>query len=211
MRKLFLFFIPFFTIFFPVTALVSVGEAQVLINEFLADPASDWDGDGQANFRDDEWVEIINLGESAVDLSGYLLADGEPLWRYGFSGLLEPGSVRIVYGSDSKAWEQSNGFPVYGLSLNNSGDMVSLYRVDGSDTVMVDTFTYEDRAADDDRSVGRSAQAPESWFIFDAFNPCSDNCVPAGNGCIPTPLSTNECLTGTRSESWSEIKQKYRR
>lgn len=212
MRKLFLFFIPFLAFSISVTVPVSVSRAQVLINEFLADPARDWDGDGQVSFRDDEWVEIVNYGESAVDLSGYLLTDGEgePVWRYGFSGLLEPGHVRVVYGSDSRAWEQSEGFPVYGLSLNNTGDRLALYMVSGYDTVIVDEYTYEDKAAEDDRSVGRSAQDPESWAVFDAFNPCSENCVPEGNGCVPTPGSTNECLTGTQSESWGKIKHKYR-
>ena len=62
----------------------------------MADPARDWDGDGALSSRDDEWVEIINLGKAAVDLAGYRLSDGEgrPVWRYGFSGVLEAGAVR---------------------------------------------------------------------------------------------------------------------
>jgi len=212
MRRVFRFFVATLVFLFTFLVVAVTGHAQVLINEFLADPARDWDGDDQANYRDDEWVEIINFGSTEVDCSGFLLADGEgePVWRYGFSGILAPREVRVIYGSDSRAWEESNGFPMYGLSLNNAGDRLSLYRVSGSETLLVDTFTYGDRAAEDDRSVGRGAQTPDTWFIFDAYNPCPDNCDPAGSGCIPTPGLSNDCITGTELESWGKIKGRYR-
>jgi hypothetical protein len=185
--------------------------AQVRINEFLADPARDWDGDGALNSRDDEWVEIINLGESVVDLGGYRLADGEgrPVWRYEFSGTLGPGAVRIVYGSDSRAWEEANGFPVYGLSLNNTGDRVGLYRIGGADTAVVDDFTYTEVATRDDRAVGRRSDRPDVWVTFDGHNPCT-TCEPAGTGCYPTPDAANACETATESRTWGAIKGIYR-
>jgi hypothetical protein len=212
MRKIFRFFISMTTFAFVAVATAVPLPAQVVINEFLADPAMDWDGDGAAHFRDDEWVEIVNLGDAPVDLSGYRLADGEeyPVWRHGFSGLLGQGEVLVVYGSDSRAWEESNGFPVYGLSLNNAGDMIRLYRVGESDTLLVDSVSYGDHAADDDRSVGRPSDSPAVWEIYDAFNPCNDSCDPAGNGCAPTPGAPNACTTGTGSDSWSNIKNRHR-
>lgn len=186
--------------------------AQIGINEFLADPGRDWDGDGTVSSRDDEWVEIINLGKSAVDLAGYRLADGtgRPVWRYEFAGVLEPGGVRIAYGSDSRAWEEANGFPVYGLSLNNSGDCVRLYRIAGSDTSAVDSYTFTEASTRDDRAVGRRSDAPGTWVIFDAWNPCPATCDPAGSGCYPTPGSMNTCTTATESRSWGAIKSMYR-
>jgi hypothetical protein len=209
MRKVFRFFV--FAVCL-VSVSTGAGLSQVVINEFLADPARDWDGDGVYNYRDDEWIEISNVGSAAEDLDAYLIADGEenPLWRYGFSGLLEPGGVLVVYGSDSRAWEESNGFPIYGLSLNNGGDSIGLYRVSGADTILVDAFQYGDRAAEDDRSVGRDARAFGVWFIFDALNPCPDSCDPPGCGCIPTPGAANDCITGAGSESWGLIKNRYR-
>jgi hypothetical protein len=188
------------------------GRSQVVINEFLADPATDWDGDGVYSYRDDEWVEIMNIGPSAVSLEEYLLTDGEesPIWRFGFSGVLEPGAILVVYGSDSRAWEESNGFPIYGLSLNNAGDSISLYRISGEDTVAVDTYQYSDKVAEDDRSVGRYARNADDWYTFDALNPCSDSCDPPGCGCNPTPGSANDCSTRSRSASWGTIKNMYR-
>lgn len=193
-------------------ACVSDCAAQIVINEFVADPARDWDGDGALSSRDDEWVEILNLGSAAVDLSGYRLADGEgsPVWRYGFSGAIAPGGVRIVYGSDSRAWEEANGFPVFGLSLNNAGDRISLYRIAGADTSAIDGCTFAEAAARDDRSIGRRVDAPAVWAVFDAHNPCTSACVPAGTGCIPTPGSANTCTTEAESVSWGSIKSIYR-
>jgi hypothetical protein len=212
MRKIFRFYL--FLVFFSLTAIPCFSEcaAQVAINELLADPARDWDGDGALSSRDDEWVEIINLGKVAVDLAGYRLADGEgkPVWRYGFSGVLEAGAVRVVYGSDARAWEEANSFPVYGLSLNNTGDRMAIYRIAGTDTSIVDSYTYAETAARNDRSIGRRADAPTVWVVFDAYNRCTAACVPAGSGCYPTPGSPNTCTTPTKSESWGSIKAIYR-
>ncbi|MCX5753714.1 MAG: lamin tail domain-containing protein [Candidatus Krumholzibacteria bacterium] len=212
MRKIFRFFM--------LLALVSIiaipgfsdCAAQVAINEFLADPARDWDGDGALSSRDDEWVEIVNLGKTAVDLAGYRLADGEgrPVWRYGFSGVLEAGAIRVVYGSDARAWEEANGFAVYGLSLNNTGDRIALYRIAGTDTALVDGYTYAEVAVRDDRAIGRRIDMPAVWVVFDANNPCTSTCVPPGSGCYPTPGSANTCTTATESRSWGSIKSIYR-
>jgi hypothetical protein len=212
MRKLFRFFISTALCFIVTVSLSPACRAQIVINEILADPATDWDGDGNVNLRDDEWIEVANIGDTPIDLSAYLVADGEegPVWRYGFAGLLGPGEVRVVFGSESKAWEQANGFPVYSLSLNNGGDRLVLFRIIGTDTVLVDEYTYADQAAEDDRSVGREAGTVGTWSIFDALNPCPASCDPPGNGCVPTPGSTNECITSARTESWSRIKTIYR-
>jgi len=212
MRKIFRFC--FFLAFLSVAVIQGHSDcaAQLVINEFLADPARDWDGDGALSSRDDEWVEIVNLGAETVDLSGYRLADGEgsPVWRYGFSGTLAAQAVRIVYGSDARAWEEANGFPVYGLSLNNTGDRISLYRIAGGDTAAVDGYTFAETAARDDRSIGRRADAAAVWVVFDAHNPCTSACVPAGTGCYPTPGSANTCETAVEPASWGSIKSIYR-
>ena len=212
MRKIFRFCL--FLALFSITAIPRFSDcaAQLAINEIMADPAKDWDGDGALSSRDDEWVEIINLGKAAVDLAGYRLSDGEgrPVWRYGFSGVLGAGALRIVYGSDSRAWEEANGFAVYGLSLNNTGDRISLYRIAGADTAVVDGYTFAEAAARDDRAIGRRSDSPAVWVVFDAYNPCTAACVPAGSGCYPTPGAANTCTTATESHSWGSIKSMYR-
>ncbi len=115
----------------------------------------------------------------------------------------------IVYGSDSRAWEESAGFPIYGLSLNNAGDEICLYRIEGEDTTLVDLCAFGDKAADDDRSLGRGPIAPHAWFMFDGLNSCSDPCDPPACGCDPTPGQPNDCETAAGSESWGAIKSRY--
>ena len=211
MRNSFRYCVPFILLWFSSFFLNQNLQAQILLNEFMADPARDWDGDGEYSSRDDEWIEVINAGDSEVDLSGYMISDGAEgySWRYAFSGILSPGEVFVVYGSDSRAWEEANDFPVYGLSLNNAGDRISIFRVAGNDTVLVDHIDFVDNAAEDDRSVGRVAGDPETWRQFDAFTPCPGSCNPPGNGCVPTPGFINDCITSTEDVSWGLIKTRY--
>jgi len=212
MRKVFRFFVPLAVMLGASLANSRVVLAQVVINEFVADPAKDWNGDGVVNSRDDEWIEIVNLGAVSVDLSTYRLSDvdGPRVLRYGFAGTLEPGMVRIVYGSDAKAWEEANKFPVYGLHLNNTGDRPALYRIVGTDTTLVDSFSYTEASTKDDRALGRRADSPSVWVVFDGLNPCSSSCDPPGTGCVPTPGARNTCTTPVRSETWGRIKSRYR-
>jgi hypothetical protein len=207
MRRMFRFFVYLCVVLSASAALTGISHGQILINEYMPDPARDWDGDGVYDYRSDEWVEIVNTGDSAIDLTGFLLRDGGDaiLWRYGFSGELAPGETRVVYGSDALAWEESNGFPSYGLSLNNAGDEIFLCSIVGADTLIVDTAAYG-RSAVDDRSIGRTVADLSVWAIYDAWNPCTDSCSPSGNGCIPTPGSVNDCTTALAERSWGSIK-----
>ena len=53
---------------------VTAADADVEINEIVAEPY----GTPEANY---EWVEIINTGDSAVDVSGWNLTDGTDVWQ----------------------------------------------------------------------------------------------------------------------------------
>ena len=102
------------------------GTCGALLNEVMADPASDWDGDGAYNYEDDEWVEIYNPGPEPLDLTGWFLGDQDGGFVYGFAGTVDPGDVRVVYGSEAEAWEAENGQSTTGLRLGNDGDTVTL-------------------------------------------------------------------------------------
>lgn len=181
--------------------------AGVRLNEILADPASDWDGDGIVQFRDDEWVEIMNTGADPVDASEYWLKDADDsAWRYCFSGSLEAGETRVVWGSEAVAWQRVTGQPLAGLSLNNAGDTVRLYRVTGMDTVLVDLFEYPGHVGVDNRSAGRLPNGTGPWILFDALEPYGGGQDPVGTGCLPTPGYLNDCTAADRSESWGKIK-----
>jgi len=109
--------------------------AELMINEVLADPPPGYDanGDGVADTRQDEFLEIVNAGDHAVDLSGATIED-EVRVRYTFpDGVsLAPGGALVVFGGGAPA--AIDGVQVYtaaGLYLNNDGDTLRIRRVDG--------------------------------------------------------------------------------
>jgi len=181
----------------------------LMLNEILADPQRDWNGDGVLNSRDDEWVEIVNVGISAVTLDDYLLAGADTSWRYGFSGGLAPGGVLVVYGSQSYAWENANGAPRFGLRLVNTGGTIGLWRVVNGDTVLVDSYSFQDHEADPDRSTGRFPDGAGSWRVFDALNVYTGSKLPLGTGCMPSPGHLFQCPTPVQIVTWGRLKARY--
>ncbi|MFE8071715.1 lamin tail domain-containing protein [Marinobacteraceae bacterium S3BR75-40.1] len=118
------------------TAIISpVTTAAPILTEVLADPASglagDANGDGIRSSSQDEFVEILNDGDTVLDLSGALLSDSVKV-RHEFSAgtILQPYQAIVVFGggdpdlSASRALIQtaSSGR----LSLNNGGDEILL-------------------------------------------------------------------------------------
>ncbi len=187
----------------------AVDGAPIVLNEILADPASDWDGDGALSSRDDEWVEIVNVGPVPVDLTGYRLAGADTTWRYEFSGTLAAGAVEVVYGSGSWAWEDSTGNPKFGLRLSNSGGTLGLWRLTEAETTLVDCYSYQDHEADDDRSTGRAPDGGDTWRVFDALNPYSGEDAPTGTGCSPSPGTVINCPTPVEAVTWGRIKRTF--
>jgi hypothetical protein len=182
----------------------------LLLNEFLAGPAQDWDGSGAFSTRDDEWVEIVNAGGEALDLSPFLLTDGDRLPRFAFSGTLGSGERRLVFGRESYDWEKAHGFPAYGLSLANTGDTVMLWQVAGAETVLVDSYAYKSHEAAADRAVGRNPDGG-GWALFDALNPYVGTTPPQGAGCTPSPGAANLCDdTPSQTGTWGRLKALYR-
>ena len=180
------------------------------LSEFLAGPARDWDGDGVYDARADEWVEVMNAGVSLVDLAAYRVADADSTIRYAFTGMLAPGEYRVVTGKQAVDWQHAQGRATTGLSLNNSGDTVRLFRVSGTDTVQVDGKSYNSIEGASDRSVGRWSPSGDTWALFDGLNPYTGSGEPKGTGCPPTPGAANQCPTDVKVSTWGRIKNMYR-
>jgi len=165
---------------------------SLVINEFLADPASDWDGDSLYNFADDEWVEIYNPTSSPIDASGCYLGDEINPLKSELPGgsMIPPSGYLIMYGSTNNAF-----------GLNNGGDTVYLTAPDS--TTEIDNHTYT--ASADDVSEGRWPDGSQVWVQLDPPTP------NATNG-FPPDVVINEVLydpDGTEIEGeWIEVYNK---
>jgi hypothetical protein len=116
----------------PFTVLASIG-----INEYLADPpdgaAGDANGDGVRDSADDEFVEIMNRTDAPVDIGNFAISDADAQ-RFVFpAGTLVPaGEVAVVFGGGNPQGDFGNAganglvFASHGLSLNNTGDTITL-------------------------------------------------------------------------------------
>ena len=185
-------------------------DSGLWLNELVAGPARDWDGNGTFSSRDDEWVEVRNAGTSSLDLDGYFVTDGDSIPRYALSGSLGPGARLVIFGGNAYDWERANGFPAFGLSLANGGDAVLLWHVAGPETLLVDSYAYRSHEAAADRAVARRDDLGP-WELFDGLNPYTGSTPPQGNQCNPTPGDPNLCgVTPVPPLSWGRIKAIYR-
>jgi len=100
----------------------------IVLNEFLAQPRSDWNGDGKVD-AGDSFIELINLGGQTISISGYRLDDREgDSPAYTLKDIsLQPGTRKVFFASET------------GILLSAGGDSVRLYKSTGQ---LADAFTY---------------------------------------------------------------------
>ncbi|MCK4412012.1 MAG: lamin tail domain-containing protein [Candidatus Eisenbacteria sp.] len=193
----------------------AAAEAALCLNEIMADPATDWDGDGVYDYREDEWVELYNSGPGHINLGEYALSDDGGLWTYGFEDgdALRVGEALAIYGSQSLMWQSENSHPRYGFQMSNDGDAVVLWQIAGGDTVLVDVHTFNTYEADDDRSTGRNPDGIGMWEIYDGLNPYGGTQPPFGNDLAPTPGLPNSGdppPVPIDEDSWGGVKGVFR-
>ena len=135
--------------------------SPVVLNEFLTQPRSDWNGDGVID-SGDAFVEIKNLGPVAMSLNGWWLDDQEgDSPRYTLPDeTIQPGVRRVYFAKDTK------------IIFSNGGDSVRLFRSNGQ---AMDVYTYGVIKVPDQSWCRLPDGAPESWTF----------------GCEPTPNDTN--------------------
>jgi len=141
---------------------------RLLINEVLARPGFDWNGDGRVDVYD-EFIEIKNVTPIDVTLSGWKIdngiikeVDGREVFTLPSTITLKPGERVVFYRTESN-------FP-----LSDAGAIIRLLNPKG---VVYDEFQY-DLARTEDRSFCRipdGGYSDEAWY----------------EDCTPTPKLTN--------------------
>lgn len=144
-------------------------QALIVINEILADPPSglvgDANGDGVASISQDEFVELLNTGNNAVNLSGWFLNDAlNPRHVFPAATIVPPYEFLVVFGGGTPSLSGINTqvASTGALSLNNAGDTVTLYEDAGT---AVSQVIYGSEGAQD-QSLVRFPEGVGSEFIL---------------------------------------------
>jgi hypothetical protein len=152
-----------FACFFFQTIFYGLLDAQIILNEVMADPSP------AVGLPLAEYVEIRNMGSNAVSLQGYILGDKVTEGILDTAEIL-PGSVILLTSAEYIADLEPYGL-VVGVSpwpaLNNSGDVLFLKNDQG---IMQDSVSY-------DLSWYRSAKKARGGWTLERIDPtqiCND-------------------------------------
>ena len=161
----------------------AVQSANLIINEYLADPpdglAGDANGDGARDSSQDEFVEVINVGAAPLDVGGFTISDATSI-RFTFppGKTIPAGDAAVVFGGGHPTGPfgncAANGLVFAaggsGLSLNNTGDTITVKNNSGA---TVASLTFGSAEGNANQSITRSPD------ISGAFVPHS---TAAGSG-----------------------------
>jgi hypothetical protein len=143
-------------------ALTTATQSPVLINELMASNKSSL-ADPQGEF--DDWIELRNITDRDVDLTGRYLSDEEKnpkKWQF-------PAGTKIPAAGYLIVWADEDGTAASGLhasfKLSALGETVYLIDTDENLNIALDYVSFG--AQEEDRSCGRTAADGNVWAIMD--------------------------------------------
>ncbi|MDP7520167.1 MAG: lamin tail domain-containing protein [Phycisphaerales bacterium] len=146
-----------------------------MINEINADPDTlngDANGDGEAHYSDDEFVEIVNMSGVEIDLSGWTLSDGYGLRHtYPLGTIVGDGCAVVVFGGGTPMGDFGGAIVMVSsggnLSLNNGGDTVTI--ADSTGAVQLEVVYG---SAGNNQSITRNPDVyGENWYDHSTVAP----------------------------------------
>ncbi len=111
----------------------------LIINEVLADPIGDANGDGVVSGTDDEFVELLNVTNADLDISDWKIYDSNnaaPRHIFPANTILPARSAVVIFGGGTPTGTFGGALvakasDVNKLSLNNNGDTVTVRNATG--------------------------------------------------------------------------------
>ncbi|MBN1184827.1 MAG: lamin tail domain-containing protein [Bacteroidales bacterium] len=172
MKKVFFLFLLF--AFLHVKAQIIINEIQASNVSTLADNVGDYD----------DWLELKNSSDHAIDIGGLVLKDNVDIWTIptgDTSTILTPGDYFLLWCDDE---EYEGSFHTnFKLSASN-GEFLGLYESDSS--TVIDSVTFPPLS--DNASYGR-CHATNEWTLFYHATPLTENECPS----LKTEKSTGTC------------------
>lgn len=145
---------------------IYIANGQVVINEVCS--SNDFvifDEDGEAP----DWVELYNIGNTAVNLEGWFLSDklDEPQkWTFP-SKSIAPGEFLLIFASGK---DKSDTYLHTSFKLSKDGEYITL--IDASET-LIDKHFIPDLITD--MSFGRLLDGGDEWRYFQTTSPGISN------------------------------------
>ena len=161
-------------------AVPSFASAQVVINE-IAWMGSDNGGTASAN-SNDEWIELRNMGNEAITLSGWILKSTDDKPSIILDGIIEPQGYFLLERTDDTSVPGITADLIYVGALGNTGETLVLHDNNGIEI---------------DRVVGG-----EEWKNIGGDNTTKYTPQKTGSGwvtALPTPRASN-ANTSSREE-----------
>jgi len=177
---------------------------ELFINEIMAKNASFADPNGEF----DDWVEIYNPNNYAVDLGGMYMTDshysnGISAWTqipttYPDITTIPPHGYKIVWFD-----EDLDQGPLH-INDKLGGGADAVYLIDSDGVTLIDSYIWTEATNlnVDDRSIGRLPDGSDNWVLFGAgqTNPCTPgasnqgtvNALPVIENIAYSPLTTDE-------------------
>jgi hypothetical protein len=139
-------------------SLLTAPDTPVVLNEFMADNASTI-ADPQGHY--DDWIELRNLTDAPVDLTGKYLTDNPTnprKWAFP-SGTIIPANGYLL------VWADENGTDTPGLHANfklaKDGEQILLIDTDANHNQVLDAITFGVQTTD--VSYGRTGADADVW------------------------------------------------
>ncbi|MBN1479266.1 lamin tail domain-containing protein [candidate division KSB1 bacterium] len=145
--------------------IISIGQAQVVINEFMASN-SDYFQDPDEAGEYPDWIELYNPSGQSVNVGGLYLTDNPARptkWQIA-QGTQIPAGGFIFFIADS---DPEQGTKHTSFKLDSQGGYIGLVHGDGS--TILDSLTYSKQYSD--VSYGRSPDGGTTWYFFDTPTP----------------------------------------
>ncbi|MCK4294627.1 MAG: lamin tail domain-containing protein, partial [Planctomycetes bacterium] len=161
-----------------ITAVRAAYKHPLEINEFMASNSGNALNPPEGNAKDehgeyDDWIEIFNSGDEAIDAAGMHLRDGDDNeWEFPGNNPLTtiaPGGYLLIWADDWTDNDVNDGPLHTNFKLSAGGDKISLYDTD--DESLIDSVDFGDQT--NDISYGRDAS--DNWRFFPYPSPGWEN------------------------------------
>jgi len=166
------------------------------INEFMSSPIDDEGGTdvpstrmlggGGAKGSGDDWIEIYNEKDDAIDIGGMYLTDDleDPMkWQIPNDSPWETTISPQGYLLISADGDPEQGPLHVDFSLKKTGEEIGLFHSDG--TTLIDSVRYDQQVTG--MSLGRYPNAGDHWHFYDRPTPGAENMGMGFLGLVAEP------------------------